>query len=273
MNDDAFSLRHLGNRSSFVSSYDAGLLERIPRKKIRQVLGGGSSQEINGFDRWVCYEVSALDRVCKPFFCVLMFDVPVSSSYIVESKSLKLYLQSLNFHCVDGVSDLIDMINCDLSACLDVDIRCSVVDGLDKGGRALENRVCLDSCIDGFVSRSTVDVSLLSLKSSDVVSASYYTKLFRSLCPVTHQPDWATVMVSFTGKNVSMSSLLSYMCSYRETASFHESCVERMFVDISQFTKASSCIIYASFLRRGGISIIPFRSFFDTPSHLCFDFL
>jgi hypothetical protein len=57
--------------------------------------------------------------------------------------------------------------------------------------------------------------------------------LLKSNCPVTGQPDWATVSLRYRGPKIDRAGLLRYLVSYREHAEFHEQCVERIFSEVS----------------------------------------
>ena len=89
------------------------------------------------------------------------------------------------------------------------------------------------------------------------------TALFRSRCPVTGQPDSGDVMVRYRGPRIDRAGLLRYLVSYRRHAAFHESCIERIFVDVLQRCTPQALTVYARFTRRGGIDINPFRSNFE----------
>ena len=87
--------------------------------------------------------------------------------------------------------------------------------------------------------------------------------LFRSRCPVTGQPDYGDVMIRYRGQRIDRAGLLGYLISFRRHPAFHESCVERIFVDILSRCAPRSLTVYARFMRRGGIDINPFRSNFE----------
>ena len=108
----------------------------------------------------------------------------------------------------------------------------------------------------------TSDPALLRLEDGDqkVVKETVYTDLFRSVCPVTGQPDWASVMVQYLGRPIVRESLLKYLVSYRCHRAFHETTVEQIFVDLQQRCRPEQLTVFGRFLRRGGIDISPFRS-------------
>jgi 7-cyano-7-deazaguanine reductase len=86
------------------------------------------------------------------------------------------------------------------------------------------------------------------------------TDLFRSVCPVTGQPDYASVAIGYRGPRIDRASLLRYLVSYRRHAGFHEHCVERMFVDLIARCRCEALSINARFTRRGGLDINPYRT-------------
>ena len=104
------------------------------------------------------------------------------------------------------------------------------------------------------------------LASADAIAEETLSSaLFRSNCPVTGQPDYADVMVRYRGPRIDRASLLSYLLSYRRHAAFHESCVERIYVDLAARCRPERLTVYARFTRRGGIDINPFRSNYEAP--------
>ena len=84
--------------------------------------------------------------------------------------------------------------------------------------------------------------------------------VFRSLCPVTGQPDWATIRINYSGKHINYRKLLKYLLSYRNKQAFHEECVEKIFVDITEFCQPDDLTVTANYMRRGGIELNPLRS-------------
>lgn len=87
-----------------------------------------------------------------------------------------------------------------------------------------------------------------------------YTHLFRSLCPVTGQPDWASVLVRYRGRAIDRASLLRYLVSYRRHQAFHETTVEQIFLDLKERCQCERLMVGGYFLRRGGLDINPFRA-------------
>ncbi|MED5461033.1 MAG: NADPH-dependent 7-cyano-7-deazaguanine reductase QueF, partial [Pseudomonadota bacterium] len=104
-----------------------------------------------------------------------------------------------------------------------------------------------------------VDPELLSA-AGETVSETLNTHLLRSLCPVTSQPDSGNLMIQYRGPQIDRTSLLEYVISFRRHQDFHESCVERIFLDVKARCRPEALTVYACYTRRGGIDINPFRT-------------
>jgi 7-cyano-7-deazaguanine reductase len=87
-----------------------------------------------------------------------------------------------------------------------------------------------------------------------------HSNLLKSNCPVTGQPDWATLVIEYEGPTIQREGLLAYIVSYREHGDFHEQCVEQIFLDIKAQCKPGQLTVYARYVRRGGLDINPYRS-------------
>ncbi len=212
-------------------------------------------------DLWHAYEMSWLDNAGKPVVRVGRFTVPASSPYIVESKSFKLYLNSLNstrFATVEAGA-------CQLSSTILAKRRgaastCSCWVSVIPRWRELHWRanVWMMCRVASLVRRATAEQ--LQVQPGRIVEEVLYSHLLRSLCPVTGQPDWATVWLHYRGAAMEHSSLLQYIIAYREHQEFHEQCVERMFCDIARRCAPQFLHLQAFYTRRGGLDINPFRS-------------
>ena len=117
-------------------------------------------------------------------------------------------------------------------------------------------------CLDGLDIAPTTylpDPTLLTT-SEEPAEETLFSHLFRSCCPVTGQPDWATVTVRYRGGRISGHGLLAYLISFRQHTGFHEACVETIFADIISRCRPDELTVSARFTRRGGIDINPYRS-------------
>ncbi|MBT5003051.1 MAG: NADPH-dependent 7-cyano-7-deazaguanine reductase QueF, partial [Porticoccaceae bacterium] len=104
------------------------------------------------------------------------------------------------------------------------------------------------------------DASLLTADSDEQVTETLYSHLLKTNCPVTDQPDWASVYIIYRGPKIGREGLLKYIVSYRMHQDFHEQCVERIFNDLMAFCQPSELSVYARYMRRGGLDINPYRS-------------
>ena len=83
---------------------------------------------------------------------------------------------------------------------------------------------------------------------------------FRSICPVTSQPDWANIYFYSTSNAIEPKPLLKLLKSYRTRGDFHEACIESIFFSMIDGLDLEDLTVYGRFLRRGGIDINPIRS-------------
>ncbi len=262
MNDNGLTQTPLGKQSDYPSAYTPSLLCAIPRAAGRDALGiNNENLPFAGVDIWNAYELSWLDERGKPQIAVAEIQFPCTSSAIIESKSLKLYLGSFNGTRFDGMLDVQKTLESDLSvnAKVPVAVKLSALDQCPRKAIGMLPGDCLDG-LPVSVDAYQPDPSLLSIASQQPRHESVHTHLFRSLCPVTGQPDWASVHIAYSGRSIDRSALLRYLISYRDHQAFHEQCVERIFLDINAATQPDRLTVYARFLRRGGLDINPFRT-------------
>ena len=83
---------------------------------------------------------------------------------------------------------------------------------------------------------------------------------FRSICPVTSQPDWGNVYIHSCSDSIDSKKLIKLLKSYRNKGDFHEACIESIFISLRNDFKIDDLTVYGKFLRRGGIDINPIRS-------------
>lgn len=253
----------LGQKSEYVSAYDAGLLFPIARAESRRSLSIDPQRlPFNGVDVWTGYELSWLNMKGKPCVAVAEFQFPCDSPSIVESKSFKLYLNSFNQTRFESLESVSAVLKNDLSkACgATVDLRLSSLD--DAKWAAVEGLqgACVDD-LDVDIDCYHPQAELLCCEDSATeVSELLYSHLLKSNCPVTGQPDWASVHIAYSGAKISREGLLKYVVSFREHQDFHEHCVERMFVDLMARCKPKSLTVHARYTRRGGLDINPLRT-------------
>lgn len=258
----------LGRASTGSAHYDPSLLFPIARKEARQSLDITGELPFHGHDSWTAFEVSWLNPKGKPEVAVLDILIPCTSHNIVESKSFKLYFNSFNQHQMSSLDALIETVTHDLSnvAKGDVTVNATSEEQLIDGGIAKPQGTCLDD-LDIEITDYQPNAALLQLNPDrTLVQESLFSHLFKSNCPVTNQPDWATVHISYHGPAICHQSLLQYLVSYRDHQGFHEWCVEQLFVDIMKKLAPKSLTVSARFTRRGGLDINPIRSTEANPS-------
>lgn len=86
---------------------------------------------------------------------------------------------------------------------------------------------------------------------------------FTSLCPITGQPDFATITISYIPdiKMVESKSLKLYLFSFRNHGGFHEDCVNLIMKDLIQLMEPRYIEVWGKFTPRGGISIDPYCNY------------
>jgi 7-cyano-7-deazaguanine reductase len=100
----------------------------------------------------------------------------------------------------------------------------------------------------------------LEADAGDIAGEALRSDLLKSNCPVTGQPDWASVRIAYRGPRIDRAGLLRYLVSFREHAEFHEQCVERIFVDLLSHCRPQALSVEARYTRRGGLDINPWRT-------------
>lgn len=253
----------LGKNTEYVSVYSPSLLCPIPRQQSRRELGiNPGSLPFRGVDIWTAYEISWLNNDGKPVVAIAEFEVPANSPAIIESKSFKLYLNSFNQTAFTDAQSVSQTLESDLSSAAGatVMVRLKPLQSVALEGLGHFTGECIDDepvKIDCY----SPSPDLLALhKPEKIVSESLYSNLLKSNCPVTGQPDWASVFVQYRGAQIDRASLLKYIISFREHQDFHEHCVERMFLEIQERCQPEALTVYARYTRRGGLDINPYRT-------------
>ena len=283
----------LGEQTTdYPTEYSPETLYPIARSMGRDAIGWQDDKLKVGVDWWQAFELSWLNSQGISQVAIARFGIPASSPFIVESKSLKLYLNSINFTEFSGWDDVQALIAKDLSACVQAEVTVELFDLNDDLNDkatglliAKPEGVCIDAALANSSEKVALtehpDASLLAKNESDLRDSekevgknfSFYSNLLRSNCPVTNQPDWGTLAVSISSeKPVNSANMLRYILSFRQHNGFHEQCVEQIFADLSQYYQPSELMVRAWYTRRGGIDINPCRvsdmSLLPKPSRL-----
>lgn len=270
----------LGKATAYPDQYAPQTLFPIARQPQRSELGmtAGAALPFTGADLWTGYELSWLNPRGKPQVALVQVTVPCETPCIVESKSFKLYLNSFSnsrFVSADAVRQHISE-----------DVGVSVwqpvasVSQQAPGGApppTVGVRLVLP---EQFAAQTVQELEGLSLDRLDVECSDYQpaphwlradtaeaavtetltSHLLRSNCPVTQQPDWGDIQISYSGAPIDQEGLLRYIVSLRNHNGFHEHCVERIFMDILRHCRPSRLTVYARYTRRGGLDINPLRT-------------
>ncbi|HSC76863.1 MAG TPA: NADPH-dependent 7-cyano-7-deazaguanine reductase QueF [Pseudomonadales bacterium] len=256
-----YSQLPLGKHTAYSDQYDPSLLVAVPRLQTRDFWQPDKALPFRGTDSWTAYEVSWLNNKGKPQVACLILGYDAMTPNIVESKSLKLYLNSFNQTRFDSTNEIIDRITTDVEKTTAGTISVKWHNAALDETLAIKNWA--DQCIDDLdisIEQYHVDATLLQCNMNAAGEQTLVSHLLRSNCPVTGQPDWASVRIAYQGHKISEESLLRYICSYRQHQGFHEQCIERIFCDIWTHCKPERLSVEGRFTRRGGLDINPFRA-------------
>ena len=252
----------LGKPVAYSGRYDPGLLFPIARATQRAQLGLTDALPFLGVDIWNAFELGWLDARGKPRVALAEIRVPAESPNLIESKSLKLYLNSYMQTRVLDTDVLRTQVATDLSAAAQAPVTVVLATPTAKQSSLIENLAgeVIDDLPIEISYYGPPQPELLHVNPDAVVEEKLVSHLFKSNCPVTGQPDWASVQIHYVGPRLGRDGLLRYLVSYREHDDFHEHCVERIFVDILARCLPSRLSVYARYTRRGGLDINPFRA-------------
>ena len=266
----------LGRHISSPEKYDASLLFRIPRSENRNRYNIDASHlPFVGYDVWNCYEISFLTNNGLPVSRIMKIMYSAESQYIVESKSLKLYLYSFNMdHFGKTVEEAIrrveETIQIDLEQLLQTTVHISFFDVNSKVEKPfptlqqadLCNMVTLEKLESMTFTRFVESPELLAGKlTNEEHIYSFRTDLLRSNCMVTNQPDWGDLFLQITTKyEIDLSSIVSYLISFRKENHFHEEVLEMIYKRFYDIFEPEKLMVAALYTRRGGIDINPIRA-------------
>ena len=249
----------LGKNSIYVSEYDPSQLCPLPRTSVWQDYGYEKAPW-TGTDIWNAWEISWLNGKGLPQLAIGEFQVPADTVNLIESKSLKLYLNSFSQSSFESSDAVKQRITYDLSACAQGDVGV-VLHNVDDS--ALLHEKLPGTCIDKNdveIEHYTRNAELLNVNTTKNTGETLYSHLLKSNCPVTGQPDWGSVIIKYNGQAIDHDGLLKYIVSLREECDFHEKCTETIFLDIMQRCQPDELTVYTRYLRRGGLDINPWRS-------------
>ncbi|KAF0806154.1 7-cyano-7-deazaguanine reductase [Alcanivorax xiamenensis] len=255
----------LGQTSDYVDQYAPELLYPVPRALARESLAlENGALPFQGEDLWTGYELSWLDQGGKPRVALAEIRVPCTSDNIIESKSLKLYLNSFANSRYTDADAVREIITADLGKVAGEKVTVRILSLGDAAAQPVwhGDGVCVDE-LDLTIDTFAYDAALLTAGTGEDHQGELYSHLLRSHCPVTNQPDWGTVVVRYEGRPIDPAGFLRYVVSLRNHQGFHEQIVEQMFVDLQRQCAPAKLSVLGRFTRRGGLDINPFRSNFE----------
>lgn len=203
-------------------------LDKISREESRKDY---NKFESYGVDIWNAYEFSYLLND-KPKLIVLEISIPSNSLYTIESKSMKLFLNSFYNKNFSSSKEVLEILRKKISSKCKSNVK--------------------------IISKS----SFKSFDKRDFTNKSGFLvyKGFRSICPVTSQPDWGNIYLYSSTDSLNKRDIFNFLFSFRNHGGFHESCVEKIFLHIKESYSVNHLEVCGRFLRRGGIDINPIRS-------------
>ncbi|CAM3712037.1 NADPH-dependent 7-cyano-7-deazaguanine reductase QueF [Polynucleobacter brandtiae] len=260
----------LGQQSAYPDQYDPSVLFPISRAENRLKLKLLENQTLPfvGVDIWNAFELSWLNSKGKPQIALAEFQVPADSPNMIESKSFKLYLNSLNNVRFEDESALRETLITDLSrvAGSKIATRIFLPETIAKKGMQEMSGVLMDRLDIEIDPSLAADSTLLEVNADfGPIEQCLVSHLLKSNCPVTGQPDWASIQIRYQGRPILEEGLLRYLIGFRQLGEFHEHCVETIFTDIKRQCKPEKLSVYARYTRRGGLDINPFRTDHNAP--------
>ena len=252
----------LGQETIYDQTYNPNRLYTILRAKNREEIGiDPNALPFKGFDCWNHYEVSWLNAKGKPMVAIAEIIYDCCSPSIVESKSLKLYFNSLNNTSFESMEVVEQLIQRDLQERIDSSVSVKLSPLKHAKHAIIQPSFSGESLdfLDVTCSVYTVEPAYLCVE-DEVVQEVLFSDLLKSNCLVTNQPDWGSVQIAYTGKKINREGLLQYLVSFRNHNEFHEQCIERIFIDIMRQCHPTKLTIYGRYTRRGGLDINPYRS-------------
>ena len=270
-NTDIITSTHLGKKISGSEIYDPSLLVVIPRIENRKQYNLQNEHlPFEGFDVWHAYEFSAMTENGIPVTRLLKIKYDCRSEFLVESKSLKLYLNSFNMtkfgstttECLEICADKIKK---DLSEKLKTQVSIKFLENSIERAEIFSNFKNIMQYIDekNLKAKNFKEApELLQTEDLSNLQTHYLTfDSLRSNCRVTHQPDFGDVFIYYKSKkHILEDSLLKYLISFRSEYHFHEECCEMIYKRLYDLLEPKDeLFVCALYTRRGGIDICPLR--------------
>lgn len=260
----------LGQKTTYPKTYDPSILVAVPRKANREIYAINDPSEIfDGFDVWHAWEFSFLLNSGMPVVGVLKIVYPANSKSIVESKSLKLYLNSFNQEKYgenkqEAIATTTGIIQSDLQKLIEKNVEIHYFDNLHSELVDFNDFEILEELPEVSQEEFTQfneDKNILLSESDEKTELKVLSHLLRSNCKITHQPDWGSIFIQYKGnKKINKLSILKYIVSLRNENHFHEEICELMYKRIWDKFSPDELMVSCIYTRRGGIDISPVRA-------------
>ena len=268
---DDIASTYLGKKVVGSDLYNPNLLVAVPRDENRTQYGIDTlNLPFGGWDVWHAYEFSALTERGLPVTRLLKLKYACANNYVVESKSLKLYLNSFNMtrlgknirECLQIAKDRIEK---DLSEKLQTPVFVEFLDNtFNRMNIFLEFENILNCINENAMEIKHFKEAPKILHYEELQEEKTHYLMFDSLrsnCRVTHQPDFGDVFIYYKSRrHITEDSLVKYLCSFRSEYHFHEECCEMIYKRLSDLLQEKDeLMVCALYTRRGGIDICPVR--------------
>ena len=229
----------LGKTTNYNIDYDVDVLDIIKRKKKQLV-------QMYGVDFWNCYDFMYLDSNKGPKAGILSISINSESKCIIESKSMKLYLGSFYKKKFLNKKECCNKIKADIKSKLNLEVDVKIQTVTKSISFNDNDSICLES------NKEILNTHKKLIK--------IHTNCFRSLCPVTGQPDFASIYIEYQGSKIKVAEIKEYLYGFSEKTGFHEACVEEIYKYIFNTNRVKELTVFGFFNRRGGIDINPVRT-------------
>lgn len=268
--------KSLGDSTSYAvytDHFDPSLLNPMPRSMARD--GWGIDPKLlGGFDRWNCHEATFMLNSGLPIAGTLSFVYSANSEFMIESKSMKLYLNTFDMcrmgeNRIEAIQNYENQIKQDLEKVLNttVKVRFHWIDDsyrhsiqpIDGRSQSLDD---IDYSGINFTDFTGQENHVETLDMSPVrTNFFWHTNILRSRCRHTKQKDTGSASIIYKGTHsISPVSVMRQIVSLREVNEFHEFCAEKLLVEIGKkvepFANLSVGLFYS---RRGSLDINPIR--------------
>lgn len=271
MKTDEIASKFLGKKVAGSENYDPSLLVAIPREENRKQYNLNSKAlPFIGWDIWHAYEFSAMSKNGVPVTRLLKLKYSPNSKFLVESKSLKLYLNSFNMsrfgnsikECLEICKNKIEH---DLSERLQTQVEANFIDNNTAKINIFENFQNIMQFVDEKelkIDKFKEAPEVLTIEQTNETKEYFLTfDSLRSNCRVTHQPDFGDLFLYYKSKkHIKEGNLVKYLTSFRSEFHFHEECCEMIFKRLYDLLdEGDELFVCALYTRRGGIDICPSR--------------